>query len=243
MTATAKEPFCQFHEDQIKESGLLSPERYAVVEAAVTARMLPCFYADGTQIPHAVVARTGATTGRIVAQPDENMVSYLRRLILPAVLTASELDTINEYCLAASCERRDAERFEKAEKLNSWDGGVFYGDEYHSSIEDLISNLATGDEDDSFPKYVWAAEGRQVVDGLTVSDVTENAICNNGWEDMDSDDLNGGAELQAALDKFVEANASVISYQPDYTKAILLADFLKEEPAQVEKAESPANKA
>ncbi len=78
-------------------------------------------------------------------------------------------------------------------------------------------------EGEEWPKCVWAAQGQVVIPALEVGDVVEHYVCDRGWEDMNTDDLHGVTELQAALDQFVEANKGVLSYNPDYSTTILLA--------------------
>ena len=42
---------------------------------------------------------------------------------------------------------------EKAEKLNTWDGWVFYNDKYYETIEDLMEYLTSSGEE--IPEYVY----------------------------------------------------------------------------------------
>lgn len=214
--------YCQFSEDQIKESGLLSPERMAQVSSAIDARIVPCCLPDGKALKNAFVADQGEEGRFVYARCDSpHAVEYMRRCCLPAVLTAEELELINETCLEARSAEMDKERFAKAKKVEAWDGGAWLGDRYFDTMDDLCDHLAC--EGDEWPEYVWAAKPQTVISSLDVSDVVEHQICDLGWEDMDTGDLNGVAELQTALDKFVEANASVVSYRPDYGTAILMA--------------------
>ena len=220
----AKLTYCQFCEEQIKESGLLSPERVAAVSAAIDSRIVPCCLPDGTPIKNAFVADHGSEGRFVYARCDSpSMVESMRRSCLPAVLTTEEMKLINETCLDARSAELDKERFAKAQKIEAWDGGAWLDDRYFSSMEDLCDHLEC--EGHEWPQYVWAAKPQTVIDGLDVSDVVEHQICDRGWEDMDTGDLNGVSELQAALDRFVEANASVKSYEPDYRTAILLAPW------------------
>lgn len=216
--------YCQFNEDQIRESGLLSPERMAEVSAALDARIVPCCLPDGSPIQNAFVADHGAEGRFVYARCDSaHTVEYMRRSCLPAVLTAAELDIINETCLDAREAEKNGERFAKATKVEAWDGGVWLGDRYFSSMEDLLDRLE--DDEEEWPEYVWAACPSVVIGKIDVADVVENQICDRGWADMETSDLNGVAELQAALERFTEANASVVSYQTDYRTAILLAGW------------------
>lgn len=119
--------------------------------------------------------------------------------------------------------KQEKERFEKAEKIPAaeWDDWVYLGDEYYQCVEDALDGYLEGHE----PEYVWAAKNV----GLpmaTIDNIIEQ-VCDGGWEDMDSDDLDGVDELEAAIAAFNEANRDKQVYQVDYSKAILI---LKEAP-------------
>lgn len=218
-----KPDYCHYNETQVRESGLLSPERMAEVSAAIDARISPCFDAQGVEIPKAKIADCGPKKGRLLFMRfdhDQDM-EYMRRDIMAAILTDEELELINDRCLSESSAAKEAEQFAKAEKVEAWDGGVFYGDDYFASMDELCDRL--NDDNDDWPKYVWAAEPETVFTGCSVADVVEDSISNSGWEDMEVDDFKGVAELQAALDKFTEANAGVHAFHPNYKKAVLLA--------------------
>lgn len=109
---------------------------------------------------------------------------------------------------------RERERFEKAEKLTEWDGWVFCGgigsDGFSESLEDFYDNWA--DEHDGggeLPEYVWACKENHLVHA-------DIAI-----ENFDLNELDGLPELKAAINTFVGLNKDKISYEPDYTKAVL----------------------
>lgn len=218
MTTT----YCQYNETQVRESGLLTAERMAEVSREIDARISPCFDREGREIPQARLADCGRHKGRLLFARFDYATAeeYMRREIMSGVLTDDELKLINDQCTGAHQAAQDAERFDKAEKVEAWDGGAFWGDDYFSSMDELCDRIVS--DGDDWPKYVWAAEPRVVIDGLRVSDVVEHQMCDRGWEDMDMHDLHGVDELQAALDKFTEANKGVMSYEPNYKKAILM---------------------
>jgi hypothetical protein len=120
------------------------------------------------------------------------------------------------------CRKREAERFEAAQKLLAaeYDGPVYaegVGPEWFETLDECLEYLA----DDELPAlpYVWATKdiGVRKVD---TGDVTESLI-DNMWEDADESDLNGIAELAEALEAFNEANRSVNVWNVDYTRAIV----------------------
>jgi hypothetical protein len=116
-------------------------------------------------------------------------------------------------------DAKERERFEKAEKVTYADykgGMLFDGDRYHDDLEALEDHLF----DAPLPEYVWACKDVGVPKANSES-IIENML-ENMWEDADHNDLNGLAELDAAIDAFNAANESINVWEPDYTTAILL---------------------
>lgn len=219
---------CYYSETQIQQSGLLSAERFQEVQAAVTSRISPAFDRDGKPLGHAQIVHLSDGTRWIHPRADDaNSKEYVRTQALADILTADELTAINDRCLEAGRVRRESERFSKAEKLTAWDGGAWLGDTYYHTMDDLLEDLIGGleNEDDPWPEYVWAASPRPVIIGLDAWEICENEVTQNGWDDMDEHDLNGLPELQAALDAFTAANATVVSYVHDFHKAVLLTGY------------------
>jgi len=123
-------------------------------------------------------------------------------------------------------EAREAERFEKAEKIteDEYTGEhVYAGDSFYESVEYALNSYDEG----CGPEYVWACKPR----GLPKVGI-EDVVCNlldNMWEDADESDLEGLPELEAALEKFNEANEHIQVWEPDYSTAILVHKMDKEE--------------
>lgn len=134
-----------------------------------------------------------------------------------------------------ACERRDRarkdmERIERAEKLESWDGPVWadghrgdMGDGYFSSLGSLVDHLVDEFDPDDHDRIGWWPEWVYVCDVrhpfIDVGDVLENVL-DDGWEDMDEDNLNGVKELAAAIKAFNEANKSVNIYDADMGRVV-----------------------
>ena len=216
--------YCHYNEDQIRESGILSPERMAEVSAQIDGRLSPAFNAKHQPLLNCMIADLSPEPALMFVRLDDgNAREYMRRSVLPAVLTEAEMTLINEKCMAGWRKAKEVERFSKADKLTAWDGGVFNGDSWFVSIGEMLDDC----DDDELPEYVWAASGRAVIPSLSVSEVVEPYVCDCGWEDMDDDDLKGVKELQTALDAFTAANAGVMSFEPDYTKAVLATAWSK----------------
>lgn len=129
--------------------------------------------------------------------------------------------------------KAERERFEKAEKVAQWDGWVFsdegygYKDGYFESVDDLLEYLSDANADHEerlTPEYVWTCKENQFVSVDPEEDIYER-IEENGYEDFERGSLSGTDELEAAILAFEKANESVVSYEPDYSKALLLPDI------------------
>ncbi len=237
-----KQPSFYLSLDQVRDSGLLSAERMAEVEAEIERRISIPQDTQGRPIESARLADLSPWPRMLYSrmQHDENWL-YIRREILAIVLTETEREMLNKHATGVIDDKREATAFAKAQKIKAadWAGGVFNGDTYHSSYDDFVSSCedAVSDEEMGYndhPAYLWAAKGQPVIAGHDVADVFECQMADRGWEDMDLHDLHGVEELQAALDAFTKANESVVAYHPDYSKAILVPRSLTERLADIE---------
>jgi hypothetical protein len=127
-------------------------------------------------------------------------------------------------CNACRCrgeEVKEASRFARAEKLSQWDGWIYaegVGDEYFDCVETMLEACDSDGLD--APEYVWACKENHFIQGA-VSDITER-VADEAYEGFDPDGLEGLDELKDAIEKFNKANKDVVSYSPDYTKALVL---------------------
>jgi hypothetical protein len=123
-------------------------------------------------------------------------------------------------------ERRERARFEKATKVPASEyKGEWVFSEDHDRFFDSVESLMEHIEDDSeegeaVPEYVWACNNIGVRKA-TLQDITES-IVENMWEDAEEGDLNGIAELEAAINAFNEANKTVNLWEADYSLAVLI---------------------
>lgn len=217
-------PYCYHSLAEVRTSGLLSLERMTAIEAEIESRISEPRTADGRPITSAKLAAFPDGTLMLYPRMDHDPEGqYLRRELLAAILTPDELKLVNRHSLSVQSERRDAARFEKAAKLDTWEGWVTDGDTYWDSVETYLDQREDNDWEHT---YLWVAVPQRVIPHLDVGDIVEHWVTDRGWEDMDTDDLEGVKELQAALDHFVEINKMVVSYVPDYTRAVLLAFYL-----------------
>lgn len=120
------------------------------------------------------------------------------------------------------CRKTEAERFEAAQKIPAAEyAGAVYADgvgpEWFETLDDYLEYI----EDDGIAPapYVWAAKNIGVRK-VTTEDVTESLL-DGMWDEADESDLNGMAELAAALDAFNAANEFVTVWNVDYTRAIV----------------------
>lgn len=227
-TTVAPKPivYCHYSLDQIKESGLISPERIAAVEKDIESRISGVFDKNQMPIRNALLADHGDGKRFLYhyMEHDPNW-DYMKRQMLAFILTQEELALIEKSCFSAFHAQKEAKQFEKAIKvpLDEHEGACWWGDQFFHNVSDALDAIVSDhDVGDDWPTYLWAAEPTRVIPALDASDVIDHYIEDRGWEDMDVYDLNGVAELNVALTRFAEANENVISYQPDHDKAILL---------------------
>ena len=136
--------------------------------------------------------------------------------------------TTCDDCRAKKEAEAERARFEKAEKLTSWNGWVFKDgtgrDGYSQSLGDFMDCYAeeqeNSDDPEPLPEYVWACKETRFV-RADISDISSR-IDDDAYEDFEFDSLRGIPELKAALEAFNAANIDAISYSPDYTKAVLI---------------------
>lgn len=227
-------PYCYHSLDQVRDSGLIPAERMAAITADIESRISEPRTADGKVITTAKLATFPDGTLMLYPRMDHDPEGeYIRRELLATVLTPDELALVNKHCSACWAAAADARRFEKATKLDRWDGWVTDGDRFWDSVEAYLDE--EGDEIEEWeretvPLYLWVAVPQQVIPHLDVTDITEHWITDRGWEDCDLDAFEGVAELQGALDTFVSLNGHVVSYVPDYSRAVLLNGYLTPSP-------------
>jgi len=128
---------------------------------------------------------------------------------------------------------REQSLFDKAEKLTTWDGYVYLAllescgnqgffhtvDSLQEAILEEIDDGEIAKED--IPTYCWACSS----EGMR--EVSAEEIIEDSVEDMYEDAIyavseNSKEKLQQALNSFYEANKHIVSYTPDYSKAVLL---------------------
>lgn len=132
--------------------------------------------------------------------------------------------TTCKKCMERNRLKKKAKRLEDAEKVSEWGGWIFADgigpqDGYFESVDALLEYC--DDEDHiEVPSYAWTCKPQQFA-RASIGDITEG-IYEDSYEDFDSSQLNGVAELGEAIDVFNEANKNILSYSPDYRKAVVI---------------------
>ncbi len=142
------------------------------------------------------------------------------------IVTIEELKLVNDHASTRWSAQREKSHFDKATKISDRDyqGFVYWGDEYFSEMKEMLDRLMEDCNDpEDIPEYVWATDPHMVIPSLDIGHVVADHMDNNGWEEMEMGDLNGVNELQVALNIFVEANKTVVSYFPDYKTAVVIS--------------------
>ena len=135
-----------------------------------------------------------------------------------------------DACAAKKLAAREAERFERAEKVTDWDGPVFLeglgGAGYFANVgelEDWLSDQVLEDgSQPARPGYVWTCESSpccQLDYDTTIELATRDAFEDWGLDDAD---IAGETELRTAIEDFNNANAKHVSWEPNFQLALVL---------------------
>lgn len=125
-------------------------------------------------------------------------------------------------CRRRKWAEREAERIDKAERLETWDGWVFYdggpNDGYFESLDDFIEWLDDEVELKNWPEYVFCCK---VVPfpAVDLDDIVDR-ILEDLPEEVGREHLEGLDDLEAAIVEFNSRNIELISYEPDWTKVV-----------------------
>jgi hypothetical protein len=228
-TTTPKLPSFYLSLQQVRDSGLLSPERLAEIGAEIDRRLTTPVDGAGKPILTARLADLSPYGGWLYLRMDhetgDEEWAYAKRQIMTALLTEDERKLLNDNAFTAQRAANEVRAFDRAQKVTEeeWDGWVCYGDDYFPSVEDLHDHLdCEGVAREDYPTYCWATRKQQVIQGLDVEGVVDHCLDAWGWEDCEVSDLKGVPELRAALEAFEKANTDVVSYQEDRSIAVLL---------------------
>jgi hypothetical protein len=124
---------------------------------------------------------------------------------------------------AERCAKKEAERFEKAEKVTEYDGPVFCevagsGDGFFHSVQDLIDHCEC--EDIDVPSYAWTCT--VIHPQLDIDDACDRVLD----EHHESCSFIGMDELRAFVEEWNKLQSDE-TWEPDYSRAVLIGDAWK----------------
>jgi hypothetical protein len=126
----------------------------------------------------------------------------------------------------------EAERIAKAEKLETWDGWVYYGraqDHNEGYFEDIGQLVEYLEEEEipieKWPEFVFICK-KIPYKGINLDSLLEQSI-DDMYEDA-MDDLRGVDELQAAINRFNEINNDLCSYGFVFSKVVRVPRLSRE---------------
>lgn len=134
-------------------------------------------------------------------------------------------------CWKRSLEAKEQERFANAEKIKPEDyyGWVFCEigpHEYFESVQGLLDYLADADDEAlqamNRRPYCWTCRETQfgqITEDQVIDLVAES---DGAYEDFDPYDIEVPEEMKRGIEAFNEANKGLISYFPDYKRAVVL---------------------
>jgi hypothetical protein len=124
--------------------------------------------------------------------------------------------TYHKACMDAASVKRHQDRQDKAEKLETWDDGVFWNDDFYPSLEEAVEAIDDQCEDDDRPDWLYVAK-QYPMRKLDAEDILQNH-----FEDLEDgcDYLKGEKEFEAACEAFNEANKDILWCEEDGTRAV-----------------------
>ncbi|MBS1903489.1 MAG: hypothetical protein JSS75_07295 [Bacteroidetes bacterium] len=128
-----------------------------------------------------------------------------------------------DSCVTKRLAATEQKHFDSAKKISTeqYTGGIIYCDDFYASVDDLFDQLENDDvEKSEWPEWVYGCTERPVL-RLNVDDIIDNGT-QEAYEDFDTSDLRGVDDFRNAVKAFVDANASVIMWEPDYRTVVLL---------------------
>jgi len=220
--------------DFLKNTGVLSNERIEEIKCfCADDQYVPAKLEDGRVIQDWCVHKpTGKIFNKFAMESSEH---YRNVEILSEILSVDEINSINERANDIISREQNRRKYEKATKVLEKDyaGPVYsekiswYNEGYFESLTDFYDTVnaqkeETEENNETFikPTYVWACKEKPSC-YIHLSDVLENAS-QDAHEDFDTNDLQGLAELSAAIDKFNKLNEDNVTYYPDYSKVVIL---------------------
>jgi hypothetical protein len=142
---------------------------------------------------------------------------------------ADKLYSLCRLCREKERELRYLEQMAAAEKLDTWDGWVYWEgfgskDGFFYSLNDLLEWHADERHFRSdcpvLPEFVFCCKPIPFCKA-DIEDIIERCT-EDSFEDA-ADQIEGRKELEAALEAFNAANVGLVSYEPDWKHAVRVA--------------------
>jgi hypothetical protein len=155
---------------------------------------------------------------RIVARTKELAEQCCRPNICACGKECEKYWTKCKECIDRERDAKEQAQFEAAKKIQAKDYNGFlsrdgFGSDGYASIDDML-------DDPDCPEWAWATKEVRFAYG-SVDDIT-SPISERSYPDFEVSDLHGIPELEAAIEKFNEANKDQICYQEDRTRVVIL---------------------
>lgn len=220
-------PSLMYNLDQIEESKILPADRIAEIKAKIKSLSCHAFTHDGKEITGIVIAPT--VNGNCIFNTNNgDTVSYMERCILAYLLTAEEIQLINNDLGDALDDARDTRDYNAAlasghiVKADDYHGKILFDDQVFDGIDEMVEYY---DGVDEIPDWLFAAKPRKMIEGDLFNDVMQMIL--DGYSDLDADEnwFESTPEFKAACDAFVKANDNTLIYWEDRETVIDLKEF------------------
>jgi hypothetical protein len=126
----------------------------------------------------------------------------------------------HDACEPARRQFLEQSRYEKAEKLDSWDGRVFgFDNQLYESVDDYVDSLSSQLATENWPDYAWVADPIQVVD-ISFDNIVLH-LFHDAYASLDEADIKGESEFKQAIAEFNLANRDLIAYRPSRDRVVM----------------------
>lgn len=128
--------------------------------------------------------------------------------------------TVCAPCRVKKREAEEADRFQRAEKIShTWHGPVYCGDEYYSSIDQMMEQFECCGE--GMPGYVWACDTVPII-AMSADLLKDDGVIQNPHDEFNPEEIVIPDSMLKAIDEFNEANKHLVCWEPNFRKAILI---------------------
>lgn len=131
------------------------------------------------------------------------------------------LSRLCDSCVTKVAREREAARFAEAEKIpiEDYQGVVMdLTDEYWGSVAEYFEDR--DNEGKPYDEYLWTCKASPFVK-INLDEAVVKMFY-MGYEGFDLDDLVGLEEVTEAINVFMAANASLVRYDKDFSRAVVI---------------------